>query len=250
MDLTRTENTVEPDYDYDCLVDAEQDDSTIFSRVLSKYNAAKVENLVDAPLLERVLMAVTDIYKNREAMIKADLVPHEKRLSYRRRTIPFSELQIEGVSTTSFPLPKLVVDGAREYLGKDPVQAVSSVRAIVPGPNDQRLPFHQDQTILQSPLLNIWIPLTPCGATAPGLEIVLTNERKILNVIGSPDDEVPVERARIDEQLVWATFGAHASWRPLMRVGEGLVFTGTTAHRTYVTEQMTDTRISLELRLI
>ena len=238
------------DYERKCVVDAQTDDVQVLKRILSAYNVAKVKNCFSPELLDRIRLAATEKYRAREAGIKSGNVPEAAKLRYRRRTILLNEFNVSEINMTSFVVPELILEAAREYLGKDPTQAISAVRAIVPGLDDQRLPFHQDQTILQSPLLNIWFPLTPCGVTAPGLEVAVTSERKILEVAGSQDDEIPVERARIDEKLVSEVFGAEALWHPAMRVGEALVFTGTTAHRTFVTPEMTGTRMSIELRLV
>lgn len=237
------------DYDRECLVDAKRDHFETLNRILSEYNAAKITGAFDPLLLQRVLAAAAGIYEGRKAAIESGAVPDQAKRNYTRRTIPFQELIPEGIDTTNFPVPTLITDAARAYLGKEPQQTVSSVRAIVPGPSDQRLPFHQDETILQSRLLNIWIPLTPCGIHAPSLEVVITGERKLLDVVGSKDDEIPVERARLDDDLVRATFGASAFWHPVMNPGDALVFTGTTAHRSFVRPEMSETRVSIELRL-
>jgi hypothetical protein len=62
---------------------------------------------------------------------------------------------------------------AHAYLGHEPtIDHNSYVRCMVPGPNVQALPFHQDQSVLDRPLLNVWVPLDPCGVTAPGLEVI------------------------------------------------------------------------------
>ena len=238
------------DYDRKCVVDALSDDVQSLRRILSANNVAKVKNCFSPALIDRIRLAATEQYRAREVEIKAGNVPEALKLRYRRRTILLNELNLSEIDMMPLVVPELILEVARQHLGKEPCQAISSVRAIVPGPDDQRLPFHQDQTILQSPLVNLWIPLTPCGVTAPGLEVAVTSERKILEVVGSQDHEIPVERARIDENLVGRVFGTEALWRPAMKVGDALVFTGTTAHRTFVTPEMTDVRMSIELRLV
>ena len=137
------------------------------------------------------------------------------------------------------------------HLGEPPqLDPNSYVRALVPGPHIQALPFHQDQSILQTPLLNVWIPLAECGVDAPGLEVAVTDKRDLLAVAGPPDHDLPVERARIDERLVVETFGPGALWRPSLRPGDALVFAGTTVHRSHVTPAMTKPRLSVEMRLV
>jgi len=140
---------------------------------------------------------------------------------------------------------------ARIYLGKEPSLSENSyIRRLVPGADIQALPFHQDQSVLGAPLLNIWVPLDPCGTTAPGLEVVVTNNRQLLDVSGDPSDVIPVERVRLKEQAVLAAYGSRSLWHPALRPGDALVFAGTTIHRSYVTSAMTEPRMSVELRLV
>jgi hypothetical protein len=219
-------------------------DASALNGALRLHNAARITHCFEFDFLNGVLMSANAIYQAREELIRTQQVPPDRQLAFQRRTILLDELNMQ------IALPSLIIESAREYLGKEPVQGISSVRAIRPGPDDQRLPFHQDQAILNQPLLNIWIPLTPCGLTAPGLEVAVTEQRALLQIAGSKDDPVPVERFRIDEDLVLTTYGSHALWRPVMEPGEVLVFTGTTAHRTFVAPEMKETRVSIELRLL
>jgi hypothetical protein len=115
---------------------------------------------------------------------------------------------------------------------------------------DAHLPFHQDQTILERRLLNIWIPLDPCGRDAPGLEIVWGSWRELLQPAPAEDAQFPVERARLDPATVVGRHGEDACWRPEFRIGDAMVFAGATVHRTYVTPNMTADRMSAEIRLI
>ena len=140
---------------------------------------------------------------------------------------------------------------ARAYLGHEPtVEPNSFVRCMVPGPNVQALPFHQDQAVLRRPLLNVWAPLDPCGITAPGLEVIRIYCPDLLDSCGDASALVPVERVRLDESVVLKRFGHEALWHPALLPGDALVFPGTTIHRSYVTAEMTERRLSVELRLV
>ena len=140
---------------------------------------------------------------------------------------------------------------AHAYLGHEPtVEPNSYVRCMVPGPNVQALPFHQDQAVLHRPLLNIWVPLGPCGVTAPGLEVIRIHCPDLLESGGDAAALIPVERVRLDESLVLKRFGREALWHPALLPGDALVFPGTTIHRSYVTAKMTERRLSVELRLV
>ena len=140
---------------------------------------------------------------------------------------------------------------ARAYLGHEPtVEPNSFVRCMAPGPNVQALPFHQDQAVLRRPLLNIWAPLDPCGVTAPGLEVVRIYCPDLLDSGGDAAALIPVERVRLDKSVVLKRFGREALWHPSLLPGDALIFPGTTIHRSYVTAEMTERRLSVELRLV
>jgi hypothetical protein len=78
---------------------------------------------------------------------------------------------------------------------------------------------------------------------------VVTASRRLLNVSGDPSDTIPVERIRLDEDAVLAAYGSQSLWHPALGPGDALVFSGTTIHRTYVTPNMTEPRMSIEFRL-
>ena len=82
----------------------------------------------------------------------------------------------------------------------------------------------------------LWIPLDPCGRERPGLEFVRQPLEHLLHYTELVDGAV---RAR---------FGAREFWSPELEVGDAVVFAGGCLHRTHVTPEMTDDRLSLELR--
>jgi ectoine hydroxylase-related dioxygenase (phytanoyl-CoA dioxygenase family) len=111
------------------------------------------------------------------------------------------------------------------------------------------LPFHRDQTVIGSRLLNIWIPLVACGRDAPGLELVAGSDGTPLDP-ANPLAAGLVERARLDEASVLEAFPAEALWRPVLAPGDVLVFSGETIHRTYIAPGMKRPRASIDLRLV
>lgn len=86
------------------------------------------------------------------------------------------------------------------------------------------------------PLVTCWVPLTPAGADAPGLEILATRLEELL----APDE--------LTEAAVSRRFGDEGSWTPRLSPGDVLLFGGDTLHRTHVTAAMTEDRTSVELR--
>ncbi len=91
-----------------------------------------------------------------------------------------------------------------------------------------------DDALLQ--MVTCWIALTPCGTDAPGLELVTDRVDRLLSPTLLADGAVARR---------WPT---SRRTRPPLQVGDALVFTGDVLHRTHVSEVMTQTRTSIELR--
>jgi ectoine hydroxylase-related dioxygenase (phytanoyl-CoA dioxygenase family) len=87
------------------------------------------------------------------------------------------------------------------------------------------------------PMVTCWIALSPCGAEAPGLELVTQRLETLLAPMDLADARV---RTRFTPELFW---------QPVMEPGDALLFRGDILHRTYVTSAMTKDRTSIELRL-
>ena len=86
-------------------------------------------------------------------------------------------------------------------------------------------------------MMTCWIPLTECGVSAPGMELVTRRPEGLVAPADLTDDRV---RAR---------FAPQEFWQPVMQTGDALMFRGGVLHRTHVTPTMTKERTSVELRL-
>ena len=107
-------------------------------------------------------------------------------------------------------------------------------------------PFHQDSLAVCADLIvNTWVTLDNAGDAASGLEIV----RQRVHDIYAPTDDARTNHAlaELDTQSVERLFGDHL-WRPVCAPGDALAFDGRTIHRTWKTEDMTQSRRSLEFR--
>ena len=172
----------------------------------------------------------------------------------RGKTRQMSMLQLEALTIAGAPAIAAVTTPrmhalADAYLGHEAVvEPRSYVRRMVPGAGIQSLPFHQDEAVLLRPLINVWVPLDPCGVDAPGLELVRTACRTLREPVGDPEDAIAAERVRLDEFAVQDAFGGKAFWHPPLKPGDALIFAGTTIHRSYVTPAMTQARLSVEVR--
>ncbi len=86
-------------------------------------------------------------------------------------------------------------------------------------------------------MITCWIPLTPCGFDAPGLELIAQGTEGLLTP------------GQLKDMHVRELFAAEEFHRPAMQPGDALLFGGGVLHRTHVTPQMTRDRTSIELRL-
>lgn len=136
----------------------------------------------------------------------------------------YGNLSIDTMAAAGFPLaPLFPTIGASqlarvvaEHFGSAvcvPRNHVLARRYRAPYPT--ATPLHRDITVID-PRASVtsWIPLVDCGRTAPGLE-VFEGERGVA---------------------------------PAFRQGDAILFLNTTPHRSHVTQDMTGTRQSIELR--
>lgn len=182
----------------------------------------------------------------RDAQAAADPLDAARRAPYVRRFVPLDELAAAGDL-----LPPAVIDLARAYLGHEPSLAPDRyVREIRPERIDTHLPYHQDQSILGRRLVNVWCPLSRSGDVSPGLELVRFSQFALLPPAPVPGSPYAVEKVRLEESDVRRRFDPALFWRPVVDAGDVLVFSGTTIHRTYGLPGMTQSRFSVEARLV
>ena len=221
---------------------------------LRRDGVVRLRQCYDRQAIAQIRSEAKKIFEARKNEI-ASLQPldtSEQRLRLRQ----LSTISLDVLAKHTGPIEPILVTTriaslATGYLGKRPEPHENSfVRRLVPGNDIQSLPFHQDQTILKTRLLNVWVPLDPCGTNAPGLETVVTSARRLIEVSGDSTDRIPVERVKLNSDKVVEEHGHRSLWHPVLEPGDVLLFLGTTIHRTYVTPQMTKSRMSVELRLV
>lgn len=141
------------------------------------------------------------------------------------------------------------------FLGED-VRFVlnnSLLRRQRPGDVERYVPFHQDAAFMGSDVtvVNCWIPLVPCGVEAPGLEVVVAGGREVLATGGQGGKGGAIYDAiDLSEERVVRAFGIETLWHPAFELGDVLLFTNFTIHRTYVRPEMAENRISIEARAV
>ncbi|TAD88025.1 MAG: hypothetical protein EAZ99_15315 [Alphaproteobacteria bacterium] len=131
-----------------------------------------------------------------------------------------------------------------------PDAATSHGRHVVPDDETKRdfltLAFHQDAFVFFQPLFNVWVPLDSCGVSAPSLALIPDRSRDIVptRVTETATFETGVVLDAVAQQLE----AANGLIVPRFEPGDVLIFIGTVLHRTHLTEEMTQSRRSLELR--
>jgi hypothetical protein len=187
-----------------------------------------------------------------DAVIVAPGSPPAKSIpvkAHRRFTRDGSGLWTVDSPRMLFELFELVDDtgvGAviTEVLGERPfLSANKCVLRRVP-PADMPGGWHQDGAFLGSEIsaLNLWIALTPCGQTAPGLDIVPKRFERILEPGG---DKAFFKWSLSDEDVEEAAEGAGIV-RPVFEAGDALLFDHRLVHRTASSPAMPECRHAIE----
>lgn len=117
------------------------------------------------------------------------------------------------------------------------------------GPRDTKSisPFHQDARAVPvgTKMLTCWIPLDCCGYDAPGLELLPKKLEENIPITKCPLTNH--SKSEIDPKYV-RSLNETGLWRPLFEAGDLMIFDGKTIHRTYLTDNMTKMRHSIEIR--
>ncbi len=212
--------------------------------------AVQIHGAIDKSSIALLRAAAERTFAERETLAQRGQLPAHLAVDYTRRFVTLEDLGLVAFAKQLLGDSSFRALGDA-YLGKLAHPAgVSHVRWISPHRSDAHLPFHQDETILRRKLLNVWIPFSPCGVDAPGLQVVRGSWGRLLDVSPPPGARYAVDLARIDELAILREFRARALWNPALEVGDAMVFSGDTAHRTYAHGGMTRDRMSLELRLV
>ena len=129
------------------------------------------------------------------------------------------------------------------YLGERPVLSLgkSTLRRVSPtGPGD----WHQDGAFLGTDLrvINVWVTLSDCGVTSPGLEVV---PRRLPGLAPSGTHGTWFDWGVAPDMALEAA-GDVATVAPHYRAGDALLFDELFLHRTDVTPDMNGDRYAIE----
>ncbi|MBF2053484.1 MAG: hypothetical protein IGS03_08475 [Candidatus Sericytochromatia bacterium] len=213
--------------------------------VLQTQGALLLRGLFPQDLIVRLHQAVADTYAKTEQQLVAGTLPPDFYQSlYRYGHVRRS--QIAGYDALEAELmgqPLLRRLLQARYGSEVMLLSQNTLpRRQDPAQPERAIALHQDQEFA-GPLrsgLNLWIPLTPAGGEAPGLEIWLGHPQVPLLALDMPD----ALRAQ-----VLANFAPCQRWRPVLQPGDALLLSFFTLHQTWVTPEMQQLRLSHEMRL-
>jgi len=94
----------------------------------------------------------------------------------------------------------------------------------------------RDAALPMTRLLTCWVPLQSCGRESPGLEFVRRGPESLLHY------------TQLDDVTLRQHFSPDQFWAPELQFGDLVVFLARSLHRTYVTPDMTEDRLSVEYR--
>lgn len=114
------------------------------------------------------------------------------------------------------------------------------------------VPLHQDVGFLGSEfqIVNCWLTFTDAGQDAAGLEIAPVKLMRELPKLGSVRRATNIKfwSIEIDADAAGPALPAADYLRPSLTAGDAVLFDQFTPHRTLISPEMTEARISVELR--
>jgi hypothetical protein len=139
-----------------------------------------------------------------------------------------------------------VIDTVAGHFGERPVMSLEKSTLRRNLPDFRFASWHQDGSFLgeHTRALNVWVALTACGGErpAPGLQLVADRIAELFPAEGGTG------RASIDGYALHYYVKAHGLTVdvPEFEPGDALLFDDLMAHRTHLTEGMTQERLALE----
>ena len=227
-------------------------DGSAVARAVREHGAALVRGAIPHNLLAPMIRDVEDYF----AWLEGGARPEELALYtnygniYLVTVAAFGNRSLGQVLHTLSTAP--IAEALRDYLATERLSALTAnclIRRHWRADTKSLSPFHQDAMAVpgSAPMLTCWMPLNRCGVTAPGLEVVAQHLDKTLPISDAPvSNHAPTE---IDEATVLRAYGDRL-WHPEFEAGDVMIFERNTVHRSYVTDEMTEVRYSVEVRVV
>lgn len=232
------------------------------AREVAELGSVVLRQIWPLDILARIEAAIAEYSRRRAARVAAGTVLPGERMYSTHGVGMFAALVYDGLLSNDI-LPEMFANSpykalCEAYFEDDVFYAFPKrlgFRNHDPLTSDRSyIPYHQD-SYTQDPrvprVLNCWMPLNPgAGVTSPGLEVVRHPCRPDfprkdfgLRSENAAYDFITIARERIVEDY------GEVFLAPAFEVGDGLVFSESVIHRTYVTPAMTQPRINFEFRV-
>ncbi|MCB0978829.1 MAG: hypothetical protein KDB02_15350 [Acidimicrobiales bacterium] len=131
-----------------------------------------------------------------------------------------------------------------DHFGERPLISLQKSTLRRSAPEYRITAWHQDGSFMgdQARSMNVWVALTACGGDRPTPSLQVAGARI--------DDILPRDgglvKSSISDETVIAASGGLPPVVPLFEPGDSLIFDDRNAHRSYMTEGMTDFRYAIE----
>jgi hypothetical protein len=99
-------------------------------------------------------------------------------------------------------------------------------------------------------MITAWVPLMPCGADAPALEVVLDPNAGNWPAPSLTDLVNPLKVEDRPYQEAREKFGAEKCWRPEYEPGDLMLFSHFTYYRTFFTREMRRPTVAIEIKFL
>lgn len=240
--------------------DAQQDKWIDIALGLDRHGVVLVRRGLDPAMLDRLLTVVRAEYLRRDGLAATgQLGAAWLDMHLKFRAIAVHEVAVEGVPAVQLLLTPMIQAIATLLLSKLPGITMSSFRCVQVGADNLALPYHQDSRIVEAiepsrgpapSLVNLWVPMHDCGLGRPGLEIVNQPVASLVPTVATAENFYSSIATEIAPDQITRLSDATQLWHPAFRAGDFMLFKGTMIHRTYVSSDMTDERISADIRLL
>lgn len=221
-------------------------------KILRDRGCALIRGHLAPAAIDVLLTAAQEIYGHRDRLAKAgrlaqnELIRHTEKGIVDLADIPGGPNGVMDTlaATLIWPVASRILGHAPQLSGQD------FIRRVSPAPEAWRLPYHQDESVLNRPLVNVWIPLHDCDDRHARIEVVLSGSKSLVQPSPQKGSRFAAGRVELDPVKVKDARPDGTAWSPAFVRGDAMLFLGSTIHRTFIGRGASEPRYSIELRLV
>lgn len=247
------------------IFDMDNLNSSELSKALNTFGCALIKQVFPPEILSIINQRARAALAYRQTQFNERKLPEAYQKFYRIGWVPFISIrEIESPEDRPFQLlylfsqsclPRLILDYYKSpSVFVDPGSTV--IRRVGLENKEMLTPFHQDglhkggafPVLTGQPMLNCWFPLNSCGQDSPSLEVIALSQSEQFPF--SNDTSHPLYKNQaLDSSWVLKNFAKY-QWQPEYELGDVMLMTQFTIHKTYATPTMTKDRLSIEIRSV